>query len=142
MHYQYDKRYNPIGRYGCYFISLGAWAEDIADKELPDSYVLQAYGKSVSEGWMDTNCFITDPEAILNLMLKMLGSEHRVEYIGWWNKDTGVEFWDDNTKDDIQFDILRVSTPFGYHFKTIGFNPDPSIEQGTEINGRRYFKVV
>ena len=141
MHYQYDKRYNPIGQEGCYFVCLGVWAEELAEKRLTDDQFLKIYADAIVRDWMGSNCFVKDPERIINLMLAVLKSRKRAEYIGWWNEDTGPEFWGGNSE-DVDFEILRVSTPWGYHFKTPGFNPYPELEQGDEINERRYFKVV
>ena len=142
MHRQYDKRYNPIGQEGCYFISLGVWAEELAHKVLTDEQVLETYVESVSTGDLEINCRVNKPADIINRFLKKLGNPKRVRYIGWWNKDTGPEFWGGCTSKDFDFEILRVSTPYGKHFKTPGFNPWPELEQSSEIDGRRFFKVV
>lgn len=141
MQYQTSPKYNPIGTDGCYFVSLGVWAEDILGYILPDAVVMRTYAACVSKGYMTYNCYIKNPEAVTNEFFRQVGSSKAVEYIGWWNKDTGYKFWGGNTKEDIDFEVIRVKTPWGKHFKTVGFNPDPNIAS-SKIDGYRYFKEL
>lgn len=142
MHYQYDKKYNPIGTYGCAFISCGVWAEEIADVMTNEELVNDVYAALVASGAMSSNCFIQDWAQVINQFLEYLGSKSRVKYIGWWNLGDEAYFEPGYSSEDMDAEILRVSTPWGYHFKTPGFNPYPELEQGDVVNGRRYFKVI
>jgi hypothetical protein len=142
MEYQYNKKYNPIGSDGCAFISCGVWAEEIAGATLKAQQVNEAYAFLVKSGDMWWNCFIQDWAEVINMFLSFLGASDLVEYIGWWNDGDSPHFENGYTSDDIDFEILRVKTPWGYHFKTPGFNPYPELTQDTEVNGRRYFKIL
>jgi len=143
MNYQYSKKYNPIGTYGCAFISLGVWIEEKLGLKADDDEVNRAYAKAVDKGSMSPNCFIQDWEGVADAWIEVLepSSSLMVIFIGHWNKDNGTHFERGFNSKDIDFEILRVATPWGYHFKTPGFNPYPELTQETDINGRRYFKV-
>jgi hypothetical protein len=141
MKAQYHKGYNPVSHEGCYFIALGAIAEEISESTTTYEMVNEVYAEAVYSGFMQPNCYVLQPDEVCNLFLEALGSKQRVKYIGWWNFDKGPAFWT-GSSEDIDYEILRVSTPWGYHFKTADFNPYPELKQGDEINGRRYFKVV
>lgn len=142
MDYQYDRKYAPIGTDGCYFVSLGVWAEESGSTYLTPQQVNEAYAHAVEKGWMTFECFISDPAAICNYFLEQLGSDKKVLYIGWWNTDTGVSWFGPWLSEDIDFEIERYNTRTGYHFKTPGFDPYPELYREADISGRRYFKVV
>lgn len=142
MERQNSRKYNPIGTSGCYFISLGCWAEELTKRTLSKEDVLYVYAKAVSEDFMETNCFLEEPGEVMNLFLRALGSELKTEYIGWWNADKGFDFWHGYGKEDIDFMILRHKTKLGYHFKTPGFDPWPTLKRDPAVNGKRYFKIL
>ena len=142
MQVQYHKSYNPIGRFGCYFTSLGAWAEELTDNFLTSEEVLEVYASVVDDGYMSANCYIMEPAKVTNAFLRALESDLSVAYIGWWNEDKGTEFWGKYKAKDISFEILRYATPYGFHFRTAEFDPGPRYERSDKLSGKRYFKVI
>lgn len=142
MELQYSSKYNPIGQKGCYFISLGVWAEELSGKKLKKAQVLDTYVNAVHSGVMGTNCFIRYPDSVLNLFLKELGSNNKVVYVGRWSIINGTSYVDGFGPKDIDFSIQRYKTPSGFHFRNAGFDPGPRFKREPEINGKRYFKVI
>jgi hypothetical protein len=143
MNVQTHSGYNPIARWGCYFVSLGKIAEDVTGKLLTDEQVMSVYAESVCSNVMGWNCFIKRPDSVLGLFLYELGERgFLVKYVGWWNADMdSVEMWGQWTEEDVTHEVIRCPTKWGHHFGLHNWNPDPRIQCGS-LNGRRLFHVV
>jgi len=138
---QYEKAYNPIGQSGCYFLSLGSIAEKVTGEFLRPKDVNEIYAEVVEFGSMGQNCYVENPELVLLSWLKILGSSADPTYIGWWNEDSGAEFWNKWTSADITHEIVRYKTKWGYHFTTPDYDPYPELSREPDITGRRYFNI-
>jgi hypothetical protein len=142
---QTAKQYNPISRYGCYFLSLGRQAEKIAGKELTPEQVLTVYVAAVCSKQMDTNCYIMAPHTVCNLFLYELANARGeayhgplVEYVGWWNADmVREEMWKPG---EVSFTVKRYRTGYGHHFILDDYNPDPRLTL-LGLTGKRFFRV-
>ncbi len=133
--------YNPIARWGCYFLSLASIAEKVTGRLLTDEQVRMAYIDAVTHASMKNNCFVTDPAYILNLFLGYLDSgKYRAMYIGWWNRDTGLQMFGKWSERDTTHEVIRRECKTGYHFTTVDYDPDPNLNCGP-LNGRRLFKI-
>lgn len=144
MKFQHDPSFQPIKRWGCYFISLGKIAEDITGKVLSDEMVMRAYADALNAGAMKWNCFILKPQTVLFLFLYELGERnHKAYYIGWWNKDSrqgSPEMFGRWHSSDATHEVLRYKYGSGYHFRLMDFDPYPEFGV-SEITGRRLLRV-
>ncbi len=141
MRTQTFSRYNPIARWGCYFLSLGKIAEDHTGILLKEEQVRQVYIEAVNHAAMKDNCYITDPAHVLNLFLSRLtGGVYRARYIGYWNADTGLKMFGKYKEADITHEVVRREYGNGYHFGLTDWNPDPRLTCGP-MNGRRFFRI-
>ena len=78
---------SKIGQSGCYFLSLVNVAENIAKKDID---VFAAYDKGIKEGWMDKDCFMKNPAAMLrHLTGKKIEVRH--DKVGYVPKDGEYE---------------------------------------------------
>lgn len=55
-----------IGKSGCYFLSLVYIAESVTGKDI-DIFAL--YEKGVKEKWLDSDCFMENPKAMMSYLL-------------------------------------------------------------------------
>lgn len=60
-----------LGKSGCYFLSICQEARKTLD-ETVDAYIY-----CVNKGWMEKNCFIKDPESIVNYIF---GANYKYKY--------------------------------------------------------------
>jgi hypothetical protein len=54
-----------IGRYGCYFLSIVRAAEKITGQRID---AVQVYNDATLARWMDADCFVVQPDRILEMM--------------------------------------------------------------------------
>ena len=57
---------------GCYFFALLRWAEILWGRsfEFSDESIIFAFNYCVSRGWVEADCFVVNPVAILNYSLE------------------------------------------------------------------------
>lgn len=66
---QRDRRLNEeINRFGCYFMCLLFIANKLKNYAFSAGKIEELYDYFVMEGWMDEDCYVTDPVAILNFL--------------------------------------------------------------------------
>ena len=143
MQVQTYSEYNPIGRYGCYFCSLGKIAEDVTGGTLKDAQVLNVYQEAVNCNAMSNTCFMKHPETVLNLFIyELTGDAVRSKYIGWWNEDmpNGPEMFGEWKEEDATHEVIRIKSKYGHHFGLHNWNPDPRLSG--PLTGRRMFYIV
>lgn len=144
MFEQNDKRLQPIARWGCYFCSLGAIAEQVTGKILTEDKVMNAYADALCINAMGWNCFVKHPEKVLYFFLSELGIDSaKVSYIGWWNANqhkTPAMFgsWKES---DATHEVLRYKSGVGHHFRLKDFDPWPELNV-KELTGRRLLRVA
>lgn len=137
--------YNPIGRWGCYFVSLGKIAEDVTGEELTDEQVRSVYQEAVNVNAMATNCYMKHPDTVLGLFVyELTGEVWACKYVGWWNADmvgTEPEMFGKYDADDVTHEVIRLTYNTGHHFGLHNWNPEPRLTGG-EMTGRRLFQIV
>ena len=57
---------NELRDYGCYFFVLLRWAEILRGAEFDDADITQIFEYCKYKGWMEDDCFIVNPVAVLN----------------------------------------------------------------------------
>lgn len=83
-----------IGRYGCYLLSIVYIAEQITGNKFD---VLEVYTKAVKEKWSDSDCYLNNPDKILEYLLHRsfnhIGKEVSVrhEVVGYQPKSNEYE---------------------------------------------------
>ncbi|MGP1459231.1 MAG: DUF261 family protein [Treponema sp.] len=78
---------SKIGQSGCYFLSLVKVSETIAKKDID---VLAVYDKGIKEGWMDDECFMKNPAAMVaHLTGKKIDVRH--DKVGYAPKENEYE---------------------------------------------------
>jgi len=55
-----------LQEYGCYFFCLLEWSERITDEPVMDREIIPIFDYCLSKGWIEEDCFIINPVAILN----------------------------------------------------------------------------
>ena len=91
---------SKIGKSGCYFLSIVYIAEQETKKKID---VLELYEKALSEKWIDKDCFMNDPGAMMSYLLnKKVDCRHDVtgyspksnefEITRYELKETGVTY--------------------------------------------------
>lgn len=134
---------NMFKRFACYFIALGKIVENYTKYEFTDIEIWNVYAHCVCKGYIDSDCYLNMPAHVLSVYFSFAGHpEYNTEYIGWWNKDTGEDFWSGNKKENITDVVERY--PYGsiYHFKLPDFDPSGEFLNLGSINGRRYFRIT
>jgi len=63
---QTDFPHEQLREYGCYFFALLRWAEMLDGGEFTKSGVLRTFEQCKKFGWIEDDCFIINPAAILN----------------------------------------------------------------------------
>jgi hypothetical protein len=133
-----QREYDPIGKWGCYFCSLGKIAEDVTGKILTDEQVYNTYIECVISGFMGHNCFVTNPAAVLAAFFEMLDDFRVVQYVGWWNTDMKEpKMWKDLK---VTHEVHRISTKVGHHFRLPNWDP-MGIMGNVTITGKRFFHI-
>ena len=51
---------------GCYFFALLRWAEILRGMEFTEAAILEAFERCRKLGWVEDDCFVVNPVAILN----------------------------------------------------------------------------
>jgi len=142
MEVQNYRGYNPIGKWGCAFCSLGKLAEQISGETLTDAQVMDTYAESVSTNLMGWNCFIKRWDSVLGLFLyRLLGYMPSVHHIGSWNADTGLRMFGRWKEEEATHEVVRLSTKWGHHFGLHNWDPWPELERGN-LDGRRLLHVA
>ena len=60
-----QKVMGTLGRYGCYFLSIVRAAEKITGHRID---AVQIYNDATMARWMDTDCFVVQPNRVLEMM--------------------------------------------------------------------------
>ena len=55
-----------LQKYGCYFFCLCRWAEMLGRNEFTVSDITQAFEYCKNAGWIEKDCFVVNPVAVLN----------------------------------------------------------------------------
>ena len=73
MIYQTESKIRQVRKYGCYFCTLGRPAEKLSGKKFTSDAVDKCYDSAVKLGYMHKDCYIINPEKIIELYGKFLG---------------------------------------------------------------------
>ena len=140
MYQQTNNEINVFRRFSCYGLSIGRIAEQHIGKLLTPEEIWMVYALAVTKGYMKPNYFLLHPAKIMNLYFDILGyPEFRASCPGWWNRDTGEEFW---LKKEYTNTVYRHDTASGgYHFRLKEWDPWEGLDL-VMLSGKRYFKVV
>ena len=64
-HFQRDN----LRLYGCYFFALLRWSEIITGNQYSEADAIQLFELCRYKGWIDNECFVSDPVGILNFCI-------------------------------------------------------------------------
>ena len=133
---QTDNRLNDnINRFGCYFMSLLFVINKHVGYKLSTVVITKLYLELVELRFMDTNCYIKDPEGILNYLGLKCKYTNRHEPPKYKAKHGEIE-------------ILCLQYPNYKHFVAgdgngnISFNPMGVTADNAYIHSKRIFKLL
>jgi len=139
MIYQESRDLQPVAFAGCYFCSIGRIAEKISNKVLTAEQIMKVYAEAVCCQVMDWNCYIQKPDTVGNLYLYELKDPHKIEYVGWWNADSDIEWFGPHRNYD--YEVTRHQFGEIHHFNLSDWDPHPGLDLGP-VDGRRFFRVI
>lgn len=141
--------HKSIQRWGCYYRSILAMAEEFTQKELIREQIQMGY-YILRRGVMGDDCFVKHPEYILTYGLQMLGASRcKGLYIGWAELQNRQPFFKSGyEKSDMSFMAKKGLTKNGNpHFRLalpnghVIFDPHGSKPEIAKEIGERYFAI-
>ena len=111
--------HDELKAYGCYFFVLLRWAEILDGGEFTESSILQTFEQCKKAGWIEKDCFIVNPVAILNYCqnkkafkaVSLSSDQPKEDVFVVYNKKPGHGHFTLGTKDGAVWDSLDPSRP-------------------------------
>ncbi len=127
---------SKIGKSGCYLLSLIFIAEKITGKEID---VLKTYEKSLSEKWLDDDCYMENPAAMMSYLTgKKIDIRHDV--VGYTLKSNEYEI--------TRYELKETGITYGHFVVTNNGElvHDPYGDSRTRLKGnavsKRIIKII
>ena len=134
----FTKIEKEISRNGCYLLCLCKIAEKYLQKELKEQDVLEIYLNAVKKNYIYSNCYVLQPQNVLNLIFSLYHSKKKCTISNVFNnKETTNGFADFTAK-------VKIKNLTQSHFvvvdndKKVIYDPSSVIEEKAKKRGYEF----